>query len=76
MQALKRYLEEHSLTQIEFARQIGVRQPSVSAWVNGRITPSTKHLRIIAKETRIAIDELIAGTEPSARRSRRGGADE
>lgn len=60
VEALKRYLEDHKVTQVEFAERMGVKQSTVSDWLNGHITPSTKNLRAISAATNLTIDELLA----------------
>jgi transcriptional regulator with XRE-family HTH domain len=59
MEALERYLKDHSVSQAEFARQVNVSQPTVSDWINGKISPSTKKLRAIAAHTGISLDALL-----------------
>ena len=47
---LARYIAETGQTQRDFAAQLGVRDATVSAWVNGK-TPSSKEIGRIAQAT-------------------------
>lgn len=60
MQALRTYLELTSTTQQAFAERIGVKQPTVSGWLNGEYMPSAEMLRRISAETGITADKLLA----------------
>jgi len=64
---LKRYLEEHKVTQVEFAERIGVHQPTVSDWLSGRFKPSLANLQAISAETGLSIDELLGNPRRGAR---------
>lgn len=59
MQALKQYLADKGITQLDFARELGVTQPTVSDWVNGDMSPSLERLKLIAVKTGIPIAELV-----------------
>lgn len=50
-----------SLTQEQLGHAVGVTKSSVSAWENGRETPSTPLLPLLRKALRISLDELICG---------------
>lgn len=60
MKALRDYLKRHSITQQQFAERLGVKQPTVSEWVNGGYLPNTPMLLRISQETGIAVDKLLA----------------
>lgn len=60
MERLKRYLEDEDISQAEFARRMGVSQPTVSDWLSGAFMPSTQRLKAMSKLTGISIDELLA----------------
>lgn len=64
MQALDSYLKSTETTQAEFARRVGVSQPTISDILRGVHSPSVNLLRRIAQETGISIDELLASTAP------------
>lgn len=68
MQALDSYLKATNTTQTEFARRVGVSQPTISDIINKRHSPSVDLLKRIAKETGLSIDELLS---PEASRRRR-----
>ena len=44
--------------QAEFAAALGVTRQEVSAWENGRRTPTLKNLRKIAKALNVGVDEI------------------
>lgn len=52
--ALARYLATCGITQRQFASDMGVREATVSAWVNGG-TPRPEQMQRIAAETRNAV---------------------
>lgn len=60
MQQVQRFLEQRSLTQEEFADQIGVTQGTVSLWLTGKKRPSLDNLISISATTKIPIEKLIA----------------
>lgn len=59
MKALRQYLKKNRISQSEFARQVGVKQPSVWYWLHGTKTPSSENLVRIADATGLTIDELL-----------------
>jgi transcriptional regulator with XRE-family HTH domain len=59
MEALRRYFKDNSVSQAEFARRLNVSQPTVSDWINGKISPSTENLRAIAVCTGLSLDALL-----------------
>ena len=48
---LSEYLEKMGMSQAEFARQIGVRQPNVVRWANGTVIPRRAKIKLIEKFT-------------------------
>ena len=68
MERLKRYLDEEDISQAEFARQMGVSQPTVWEWLNGHSLPSADRLRKLSQLTGISIDELL-GSPAKVKRS-------
>jgi transcriptional regulator with XRE-family HTH domain len=60
MEKLREHLTEKEITQAEFARRLGVSQPTVWEWLNGKSLPTAARLREIAQETGISIDELLS----------------
>lgn len=66
MQALRTYLETKKLTQEQFADQMGVKQPTVCDWVNGKMFPSRKRLLKIARITQLSLDELLTNKSRKA----------
>jgi transcriptional regulator with XRE-family HTH domain len=67
MERLRRYLDTEGMSQVEFARRVGVSQPTVWEWINGKTSPSVDNLRAISRETKISIDELLAAPKKSVR---------
>ena len=59
MKALKTHLRRHRITQTAFARELGVSQPTVWAWLNGVKQPRCEHLARIADVTGISADKLL-----------------
>lgn len=64
MERLKRYLEHEQISQMDFARRVGVSQPTVWGWVNGDSLPAAEMLKTISNETGLSIDELLGHTPP------------
>ena len=60
MEALRRYLSDNNITQVEFAETLGVKQPTVHGWLTDS-PPSTRNLKRIAEVTGIPIADLMAG---------------
>jgi len=60
MERLREHLAEKKITQAEFARRLGVSQPTVCEWLNGKIWPSANRLLEISRETGLSIDELMS----------------
>jgi len=59
MKPLRKYLKAKRMTQAEFARQIGVSQPTVWAWMNGAKTPTADKLVRIADIIGTSVDDLL-----------------
>jgi len=59
MKPLRKYLKTRRITQAEFARQMGVSQPTVWAWMNGTKTPTADKLVRIADLIGATVDELL-----------------
>lgn len=57
---LRNYLKRHRITQAEFARRVGVSQPTICAVMTGKQGPSLKLLKRISQETGLSLDELAA----------------
>lgn len=60
MERLRQYLDDHSISQVAFAKKIGVEQPTVSDWLNGVMKPKADKLIAISRATGISIDDLLA----------------
>lgn len=58
---LREHLKESGETQIEFAKRIGVSQPTVCDWLSGKITPSVENLITISSKTGLSLDYLAKG---------------
>lgn len=59
MKALRRHLKRHGMSQAEFARAMGVSQPTVWYWLNGEKTPTADKLVRIADMTGLTVDALL-----------------
>lgn len=61
MKALETYLKTTKTSQTEFARRVGVSQPTISDIIRGQHSPSIPLLKRISKETRLSLDKLLSG---------------
>lgn len=64
MQALDTYLKTTNTTQADFARRLGVSQPTISDIIRGVHSPSVKLLKRISEETGISVDQLLSSEAP------------
>lgn len=67
------------MTQEQLGFELGVTKSSVSAWENGRETPSFRMLPELRRQLRHSLDELVCGIGPgdaSPERAEQGVADE
>lgn len=55
---LDQFLKQSNITQRQFAADLGVREATVSAWVNGG-TPRPSQMKRIAKATRGAVPVTV-----------------
>lgn len=62
-QILAEFLEENSLTQVEFAKKVGIRQGHVSEWLHGRSKPGYDLLRQISLTFNISADYFLGLTD-------------
>lgn len=60
MDKLRAYIESKKISQAALAELIGVKQPTVSDWLNGNMLPSAANLRTLSRVTGISVDDLIA----------------
>lgn len=74
MERLRRWLDDSATTQLSLARALGVSQPTVSDWINGKIAPTVESLRAISAHTGLSIDELLASKNPRRQQQERAGA--
>ena len=56
---LKEFLQENNLTQVAFAKVIGVKQSQVSEWLKGKAKPGYDILRNIALSFNISADYFL-----------------
>ena len=61
------------LTQEQLGFALGVTKSSVSAWENGRETPSFKVLPALRATLRRSLDELVCGMLPAGKVADQGG---
>ena len=68
---LKSIMKERKITQTELAKRTGIRQSSISDWLNDRYEPKQDKVYIIAKALNVSpawllgYDEKIPTNEPS-----------
>lgn len=56
--------EQKALSQSELARRLGVSQPTVSDWENGKTEPSVDNLRTLAVELDVWFEWIVTGRGP------------
>lgn len=56
---LKEFLEENNLTQVAFAKMIGVKQSQVSEWLKGKAKPGYDILKSMALAYNITADYFL-----------------
>ena len=56
-------MKEYGLNQVKLAARIGVKQNTVSSWVNGIKEPSIRSLWLLADFFEVSVDYLIGRTE-------------
>ena len=60
---LKEFLEENNLTQIAFAKAIGVKQSQVSEWLKGKAKPGYDMLKSMAISFNVSADYFLGISE-------------
>ena len=60
---LREFLDENNLTQVAFAKIIGVKQSQVSEWLNGKAKPGYDILKGMAKAFNITADYFLGITD-------------
>ena len=56
---LKEFLMDNSLTQVSFAKSIGVKQSQVSEWLNGKAKPGYDILKRMAIAHNVSADYFL-----------------
>ena len=56
---LSEFLKENNLTQVSFAKSIGVKQSQVSEWLNGKAKPGYDTLKSMALAYDISADFFL-----------------
>lgn len=56
---LKDFLAEHNLTQVAFAKTVGVKQSQVSEWLKGKAKPGYDTLKTMALAFNISADYFL-----------------
>lgn len=59
MQTLTQYLEQEGISQAEFARRVGVTQPTVNRWIAGTADPRREKVAEIERLTNGAISHAF-----------------
>ena len=62
---LKSVMKERKMTQTELAKRTGIRQSSISDWLNDRYEPKQDKVYIIAKALNVSPAWLLGYDEPS-----------
>ena len=62
---LKNIMKERKITQTELAKRTGIRQSSISDWLNNRYEPKQDKVYIIAKALNVSPAWLLGYDEPS-----------
>ncbi|HIU80046.1 MAG TPA: helix-turn-helix transcriptional regulator [Candidatus Coproplasma excrementipullorum] len=57
---MKELLKKAGLTQVEFAKRLGVTQSLISQWISGICQPNIKLLPNIAEILNVSVDEIVA----------------
>jgi transcriptional regulator with XRE-family HTH domain len=60
MHRLRQWMKETGTTQLALASRMGVKQSTVSDWLNGKNWPSIEKLRELSLITGLSIDELVS----------------
>lgn len=60
-QRVRAYLQDRSLTQVEFAAQVGRSQSTVSRWINGGSTWPAHELLFLAQVLGIPVTDFYEG---------------
>ena len=56
---LKEFLEDKGLTQVAFAKKVGIKQSQVSEWLKGKAKPSYEMLRQMCIAFNISADYFL-----------------
>jgi transcriptional regulator with XRE-family HTH domain len=59
MQRLQQWMTENGKSQRPIAKECGVSQPTVWAWLRGEANPSVENLKKLSGITGLTIDELV-----------------
>ena len=62
-QILKDFLTENGLTQVEFAKRMGVKQGQVSEWLKGKAKPGCDALRAMSQAFSVPADYFLGLTD-------------
>lgn len=57
--ALKRYHQDHGLTQVELAEQLGVSDKTISKWENGETYPSKRNMMKISETIDVPLEVML-----------------
>lgn len=57
--ALKRYRQDHGLTQAELAEQLGVSDKTISKWENGETYPSKRNMMKISETIDVPLEVML-----------------
>jgi len=60
---LNDFLEENNLTQVAFAKRVGIKQSQVSEWLKGKAKPGYDILRSMAIAFNVSADYFLGLTD-------------
>lgn len=69
---LKSVMEEHKITQTELAKRTGIRQSSISDWLNNRYEPKQDKVYLLANALNVSPAWLLGYDEPDISKSKDG----
>ena len=56
---IKKLRKTQNLTEVELAQKLGIKQPSLNRWENGKKNPPLKMLKKLSKIFNVSIDTLV-----------------
>ena len=63
-------LQQLSMSQKEFAKQVGIKESTISEWKKNKTNPSSDKILAICKALDVTPEWLLSGVDPAASRSK------